>query len=55
MLDNCFKKSVFLFKVFCSVIFLERRVKEFDIVFLRDVINNEDCLEYNGYNIMVIR
>lgn len=51
----CVFKSVFLLKVFCSVVIVERRVKEIDFLFFRDVINEEFCLEFNGYNIMFIR
>ena len=55
MPDNCSKKSVLPLKVLCSAILSERRAKELDIAFLRDVTNNEDCPEYNGYNTMVTR
>ena len=55
MPDNCSKKSVLPLKVLCSAIFSERRAKELDIAFLRDVTNNEACPEYNGYNTMATR
>ena len=53
MPDNCSKKSVLPLKVLCSAILSERRAKELDIAFLRDITNNEACREYNGYNTMV--
>ena len=53
--DNCSKRSVLPLKILCSAILSERRAKELDIAFLRDVTNNEVCPEYNGYNTMVTR
>ena len=55
MPDNCSKKSVPLLTVLCSAILSERRAKELDIAFLRDVTNNEARPEYNGYNTMMTR
>lgn len=55
MPDNCSKKSFLPLKVLCSAILSETRAKELDIAFLKDVINNEACPEYNGYNTMVTR
>ena len=55
MLDNGSKKSVLPLKALCRAILSERRAKELDIAFLRDITNNEACPEYNGYNTMVTR
>ena len=55
MPDNCSKKSALPLKVLCSTILSERRAKELDTAFLRDVTNNEVCPEYNGYNTTVTR
>ena len=33
----------------------EQRAEELDVAFLRDVINNENYPEYNGYNTNVTR
>lgn len=48
-------KSVLPLKVLCSSIISARRAEELDVTFLRDVIKNETCPEYNGYNTNVTR
>ena len=55
MPDNCSKKSALPLKVLCCAILSERRAKELDIAFLRDITNNEACPEHNGCNTMVTR
>lgn len=48
-------KTVLPLKVLCSCIIAERRAKELDVSFLKDVTTNEGCPEYNGYNTSVTR
>ena len=48
-------RSVLPLKVLCSSIISAQRADELDVTFLRDVIKNETCPEYNGYNTNVTR
>ncbi|CAH3187555.1 unnamed protein product, partial [Porites lobata] len=48
-------KPVLPLKVLCSAAIAERRAKEIDFSFLRDVTNEESCPEFNGYNTTLTR
>ncbi|CAH3171359.1 unnamed protein product [Porites lobata] len=55
MPPTCASKSVLPLKVLCSAAIAERRAKEIDFSFLRDVTNEESCPEFNGYNTTLTR
>lgn len=50
MPESCSRKNVLPLKVLCSSVISERRAKDLDVSFLNEVINNDSCPEYNGYN-----
>ena len=50
MPENCSRKHVLPLKFLCSAVISERRAKDFDVSFLNEIINNDSCPEYNGYN-----
>ena len=50
MPENCSRKHVLPLKFLCSAVISERRAKDLDVSFLNEIINNDSCPEYNGYN-----